>query len=212
MYDMQCPGCGHRTAMMLIDQTIDELNIKNKIIVGLDVACCSLLIDELRYDAVMCPHGRVLPVCNGIKKVQHEKIVISYMGDGAAYAIGTNEMIHAAHRNDDALCIVINNGLFAMTGGQIPPSAFDEKAFDIVPLLKNMDIPFLARESLSNRENIYNCRKYMKEMFESYMTNGGFHLLELLSPCPTNNHMSVKENVEYINVTVSKILKCGRFI
>ena len=107
MYDMLCPGCGHRTAMMLLDDIIKEKNIKDKIILALDVACCSLLIDFVEYDSIMCAHGRVLDVTKGYKSMRKDNVVISYMGDGAAYSIGIEEMIHSARRQDDALVIVI---------------------------------------------------------------------------------------------------------
>ena len=65
MYDMLCAGCGHRTAMMLLDDIINEMHLKEKVILALDVACCSLLIDYVDYDAIMCAHGRVLDVTKG---------------------------------------------------------------------------------------------------------------------------------------------------
>ena len=86
MYDMLCPGCGHRTAMMLLDDIIGEKKLKERTILALDVACCSLLIDFVDYDSIMCAHGRVLDVTKGYKTVRENAVVISYMGDGAAYS------------------------------------------------------------------------------------------------------------------------------
>ena len=212
MYDMLCPGCGHRTAMMLLDDIIKEKKLKNKIILALDVACCSLLIDFVEYDSIMCAHGRVLDVTKGYKSMRKENIVISYMGDGAAYSIGIEEMIHSARRKDDALVIVINNGLYSMTGGQITPTTIiDNKGFLIEELLKPFDISYGARCALTDIDNINMAKSCITKAFDNYVNNGGFNIIELLSPCPTNYKVTPKDAVKYINEEVTKIYKIGEF-
>ncbi|MBR3288986.1 MAG: 2-oxoglutarate oxidoreductase [Lachnospiraceae bacterium] len=218
MYDMLCPGCGHRTAMMLIDDIIKQKNIKEKTMLALDVACCSLLIDFVAYDSVMCAHGRVLDVTKGYKTMRKDNVVISYMGDGAAYSIGMEEMVHAARRNDDALVIVINNGLYSMTGGQITPTYIDTqnsneyKGFLIENLLNGFEISYLARAALTDKENIDNAKKCLDKAFTKYMTTGGFNLVELLSPCPTNYRVTAQKAAEMINDSISKIYKIKEFV
>lgn len=217
MYDMLCPGCGHRTAMMLIDDIVKEKNIKEKTLLALDVACCSLLIDFVAYDSVMCAHGRVLDVTKGYKTMRKDNVVISYMGDGAAYSIGMEEMVHAARRNDDALIIVINNGLYSMTGGQITPTYVDAhnsdyKGFLIENLLNGFNISYLARAALTDKKNIDMAKQYLEKAFIKYMSNGGFNLVELLSPCPTNYKVSAQKAVELINEKVSKTYKIKEFV
>lgn len=215
MYDMLCAGCGHRTAMMLIDDIVREKKIKEKIILALDVACCSLLIDFVDYDSIMCAHGRVLDVTKGYKEVRKENIVISYMGDGAGYSIGIEEMIHSARRNDDALVIIINNGLYSMTGGQIAPTYINTNSdigFHIEDVIGKLPITYLARASLSDKENIDLAKKYLAKAFDNYIDRGGFNLVELLSPCPTNYKMTPKEASDFINEKISKVYKVGEII
>ena len=218
MYDMLCAGCGHRTAMMLLDDIISERKLKEKTILALDVACCSLLIDFVDYDSIMCAHGRVLDVTKGYKEVRKENVVISYMGDGAAYSIGMEEMIHSARRNDDALIIVINNGLYSMTGGQVAPTYVDtvginvDKGFKIEDIISNFPINYLARAALSNKENIELAKKYINIALDKYVNKGGFNLVELLSPCPTNYKMTPKDAAEMINDKLSKVYKIGEFV
>lgn len=214
---MLCPGCGHRTAMMLIDDIVKEKNVKEKTMLALDVACCSLLIDFVAYDSVMCAHGRVLDVTKGYKTMRKDSVVISYMGDGAAYSIGMEEMVHAARRNDDALIIVINNGLYSMTGGQITPTYVDAnnencKGFLIENLLNRFEISYLARAALTDKKNIDIAKQYLEKAFTKYMSNGGFNLVELLSPCPTNYKVSAQKAAELINDEVSKIYKIKEFV
>lgn len=221
MYDMLCAGCGHRTAMMMLDDIIGERKLKEKIILAIDVACCSLLIDFVSYDSIMCAHGRVLDVTKGYKEVRKDNIVISYMGDGAAYSIGIEEMIHSARRNDDALVIVINNGLYSMTGGQLAPTYVDAtvnsearlyEGFRVEDVIAKLPISYLARAALSDKENIDIAKKYINTAFDKYTNAGGFNLVELLSPCPTNYRMTPKDAADMINDKWSKIYKIGEIV
>lgn len=207
MYDMLCPGCGHRIAMLLIDKICENKNIVDKTIFALDVACCSLLIDDIKYDAVMCPHGRVIPVSVGYKKVKKENIVISYMGDGAAYSIGFNELIHGASRKDDLLVIIINNGLFAMTGGQKSTTNMSNPPFLIEKILDSFDVRFMARAYLSDKDNIDNASQVLEEAIDSYMKYGNTNIVELVSPCPTNYHKNPKDAALILNDEVMKKYK-----
>lgn len=225
MYDMLCAGCGHRTAMMLLDDIIGERKLKEKIVLALDVACCSLLIDFVDYDSIMCAHGRVLDVTKGYKTVRDDMVVVSYMGDGAAYSIGIEEMVHSARRNDDALVVVINNGLYSMTGGQVAPTYVNKvgdnlesskmsvnAGFKIENLISGFSISYLARAALSDKENIDLAKQYINTAFDKYIKSGGFNLVELLSPCPTNYKMTPKDAADYINNTLSKVYKLGEII
>ena len=213
MYDMLCAGCGHRTAMMILDEIINKNSIKEKTIMAFDVACCSLLIDFVDYDSIMCPHGRVLDVTKGYKSMRNKNVVISYMGDGAAYSIGIEEIIHSARRNDDSLVIVINNGLYSMTGGQISPTTIvNENGFCIENILKAFNISYFARAALTDIENLNLAKNYIQIALDKYMNKGGFNMVELLSPCPTNYKTTVKDAIDIINDKVSKVYKIGEFI
>lgn len=249
MYDMLCAGCGHRTAMMILDEIIKKKKLKEKTILALDVACCSLLIDFVDYDSIMCPHGRVLDVTKGYKTMRNENIVISYMGDGAAYSIGIEEMIHSARRGDDTLIIVINNGLYSMTGGQktvtyignpvgangpvdhsqltnlnennddvgascasplpVGADSIRPHPFTIETIISQFPITYLARAALTDSDNLNLAKTYIEKAFDNYMTIGGFNMVELLSPCPTNYKLSPKDMTEKINNEWAKIYKIG---
>lgn len=228
IYDELCPGCGHRIAMNLIEKVIEEKKIAEKTIIALDVACCSLFIDKLPYDSIMCAHGRVLPASKGIKNIKEDSIVVSYMGDGAGYSIGLNETVSSALRNDNVLMIVINNMLFSMTGGQASPTTLSGiktittpygkdkikygDALKIEDVISKFNISYLARAALTNKDTINDAYKYINIAFENYIKNGGFNMVELISPCPTNNHMKPKDIYKYIDDEILKYYKLGEFV
>lgn len=227
-YDKLCQGCGHRIAMHIIDDIVREEKIEKKIILALDVACCSLIIDDAEYDSIMCPHGRVLPVTKGIKSIKNDSIVISYMGDGAAYTMGLSEMLNSAMKNENAFVIVINNGYLSMTGGQTcnttikgvkttsSPYGKDEKiegnAIKIEKLIKNFNISYMARAALNNEKNINDAYRYIKKALKKYINEGGFNLVELISPCPSNTKLTPKDTFKYIEDFILKYYEVGEFI
>ena len=117
-----CPGCGHGIAFRLIAEVMEELGLSDKLLLTVDVACCSLAIECVKYDTIMCAHGRGVATAIGAKKVRPENPVCAYLGDGAAYSIGMAETIHTGLRNDNVVVITVNNSLYGMTGGQMAPT------------------------------------------------------------------------------------------
>lgn len=170
-----CPGCGHGIAARLIGEIIDEMGLQQDFIPTVDVACGALNMDTWRFDTVMAAHGRPVVVAIGVKKVRKDKLSVAYIGDGAAYAIGMAETMHAALRNDNVVVIVMNNGVFGMTGGQMAPTTLigqkttsspkgrDPKKqgepFDVVKALDNLilhtwPVPLLtARQQWARQKN-----------------------------------------------------------
>jgi len=62
-------------------------------------------------------------------------------GDGDAFAIGGNHLIHAARRNIDITAIIMNNNIYGMTGGQYSPSTGYGEFATTAPY-SNIDHPF----------------------------------------------------------------------
>ncbi len=117
-----CPGCGHGVAHRIIAEVIDELGIRGKTIGIAPVGCAVLAYDYIDVDMVEVAHGRAPAVATGMKRCNPDKIIFSYQGDGDLAAIGTAEIIHAAHRGEHITVIFINNAVFGMTGGQMAPT------------------------------------------------------------------------------------------
>lgn len=96
--------------------------MQENFIATVDVACGAWSMDNWNFDTVMCAHGRPMVVAAGVKRARPDKLVAAYLGDGAAYSIGTAETVHCALRNENIVAIVLNNGVFGMTGGQMAPT------------------------------------------------------------------------------------------
>ncbi len=222
-----CPGCGHGLAVRLIAETAEKMNLEEKLITVVDVACGSLNINSWKFDTVMAAHGRPIPTAIGIKKVRKKNPVLAYIGDGAAYSIGMAEMMHAGIRNDNIITIVINNSLFGMTGGQCAPTSLPGQITTSTPHGKNpdtwgmpfkiedafsgMNIAYLARGSMADAKGMTISKKYIETAFEKHMAGEGFCLVELLSPCPTNLNMTPVKCAQRITEEMIPYFPLGEF-
>lgn len=223
-----CPGCAHGISDRIIAEAVEELGMREKFIPTVDVACGAWSMNIWDFDTVMCAHGRPMVVAAGIKRVRPDALVAAYLGDGAAYSIGTSETMHCALRNENIVAIVLNNGVFGMTGGQMAPTTLpgqktasspkgrDPKTqgslFDVVKTIEHMDIAYLARAALDCPANITKAQRYIKKAFEKQMRGEGFCLIELLGACPTNWGLSPADACERIRTETLKYYELGEFI
>jgi len=223
-----CPGCGHGIAHRLIAEAIDELGIRGRTIGIAPVGCAVLAYNYLDVDMVEVAHGRAPAVATGMKRANPDKIIFSYQGDGDLAAIGTGEIIHAAHRGEQITVIFINNAVFGMTGGQMAPTTVlgqvtattqqgREAANEGYPLQVSELLELLPgaiyveRCALSGAAQIRKAKKAVKHAFELQLNGAqGLSLVELLSPCPTYWRMTPVKAMEWIEKEMTKAFPLGR--
>ncbi len=203
-----CPGCGHAIALKQLGFLIDQMEIKNQTAFGIDIGCSLLAWDFFDVDTIQTHHGRVVPVMVGYKLVKPERISLAYMGDGAAYAIGLQSLLHAALRNNPITVIVINNENYAMTGGQMSPETLPGTITSTTPKGKSNAFgpglhgpelirqvadkkAYIARASVSNPLGL---RKVLEKAIEHQTKKNSFSFVEILSICPTNWKTDAKES------------------
>ena len=223
-----CPGCGHGIAHRLIAETIDELGIHGRTIGIAPVGCAVLAYNYLDVDMVEVAHGRAPAVATGMKRTNPDKIIFSYQGDGDLAAIGTAEIIHAAHRGEQITVIFINNAVFGMTGGQMAPTTVlgqvtsttqhgrDEhlegyplQVSELLAILPGAI--YIERCALCGPAQISKAKKAVKHAFELQVNGAkGLSLVELLSPCPTYWRMSPARAMEWIEKEMTKTFPLGR--
>ncbi len=223
-----CPGCGHGIAHRLIAETIDELDIHGRTIGIAPVGCAVLEYNYIDVDMIEVAHGRAPAVATGMKRTNPDKIIFSYQGDGDLAAIGTGEIIHAAHRGEQITVIFINNAVFGMTGGQMAPTtvlgqttATTQKGRDAAnegyPLQVSELLALLPgaiyveRCALSSPAQIRKAKKAVKHAFELQVDGAkGLSLVELLSSCPTYWRMTPVKAMEWTEKEMTKAFPLGR--
>jgi 2-oxoglutarate ferredoxin oxidoreductase subunit beta len=223
-----CPGCGHGIAHRLIAETIDELGIRGRTIGIAPVGCAVLAYDYLDVDMIEVAHGRAPAVATGMKRTNPDKIIFSYQGDGDLAAIGTAEIIHAAHRAEQITVIFINNAVFGMTGGQMAPTTMlgqvtattqqgrraegDGYPLQVSELLAMLPgAIYVERCALSSPAQIRKAKAAVRHAFELQINGAkGLTLVELLSPCPTYWRLSPPDAMKYIETEMTKVFPLGR--
>ncbi len=224
-----CPGCGHGIAHRLICETIDELGIRGRTIGIAPVGCAVLAYDYIDIDMVEVAHGRPPAVATGMKRTNPDKIIFSYQGDGDLAAIGTAEIIHAAHRGEQITVVFINNAVFGMTGGQMAPTTMLGQVTATTPkgrqaigegyplqmseLIANLPgAIYVERCSVSNPAQVIKAKKAIRHAFELQVENRpGLTFVEVLSPCPTYWRMTPVKAMEWIENEMIKVFPLRRF-
>jgi len=191
-----CPGCGHPEVLKALGFAIDELGLQSKIAFGVDIGCSLLAWDYFNLDTIETHHGRTIPTMVGFKRANPDALCIAYVGDGGAYAIGANHLLNAAIRNDNIMVIVVNNAVYAMTGGQEAPTTLPGMKVKTAPC--GADQHFIRAPEIIRTVNPtayvargittiqFGLRKLFKDAIQHQQAGKGFALVEVLSQCPLN--------------------------
>ena len=210
-----CPGCNHGIAHRLVAETIEELGLEDNVIGVAPVGCAVFAYDYFNCDMFEAAHGRAPAVATGIKRVHPNTCVFTYQGDGDLASIGTNEIVHAAHRGEKITVIFINNAIYGMTGGQMAPTTLiGQKAttcqegrtkeqagmpIRMAELLSTLDgCVYAERVCVTDIANINKAKKAIKKAFQYQMEGHGLNIVEVLSTCPTNWGMSPVEAIKWL--------------
>jgi 2-oxoglutarate ferredoxin oxidoreductase subunit beta len=186
-----CPGCGAGIITQALLRAIDELGINIDDCVFVSGIGCSAWIPSplINADMLHTTHGRPIAFASGVKLGLPDKHVIVVSGDGDLSAIGGNHLIHAARRNINLTVILVNNGIYGMTGGQTAPTTphgmttitspygNNEYEFDISALVKAAGASYVARWTT------YHPRQMTKSIKKG-LEKKGFAMIEVITQCP----------------------------
>lgn len=186
-----CPGCGNGIITQAILRAIEELGLDMEDFIFVSGIGCSAWIPSPLFDAdtLHTTHGRPVAFAMGVKLGLPEKNVMVASGDGDLAAIGGNHLIHAARRNLDLTVVLVNNGIYGMTGGQTAPTTPRgvstisspygslEHAFDISAMIAAAGAPYVARWTT------YHPRQIIRSIKKAIQKRG-FALVEVISQCP----------------------------
>lgn len=227
-YTHYCPGCTHGTAHRLVAETLDELNLRERTILVASVGCSVFAYNYFNVDACEAPHGRAPAMATGVKRVNPDKIVFTYQGDGDLASIGMGEVMHAAARGEHITIIFLNNATYGMTGGQMAPTTLPGQKTTSSPFGRDIQMTgapihmaeilsglagtaYSVRRSLHDARHVIQAKKAIRTAFETQIAGKGFSIVELLSSCPTNWGMTPEQSLAWIKENMLPVYPLGDF-
>ncbi|GAA0289442.1 2-oxoacid:ferredoxin oxidoreductase subunit beta [Rhodovulum strictum] len=184
-----CPGCGHGIALRALVWALHEQGIdKDKLAVVSGIGCSGRLSAYIDANTFHTTHGRPLTFATGLKLARPDLSVVVITGDGDCLAIGGNHLIHAARRNLDITCLMLNNEIYGMTGGQVSPTTAEgrytsttpqgntEPGFDACALAAAAGAGFVGREVTMQVLGL-------RDLIGQAIAHKGFSFVEVLSDC-----------------------------
>jgi len=194
-----CSGCGLGQCHKALVKAIDELGYGiNDIVWGTSIGCAGRqTFATWKGDSFAGTHGRVYAIARGLKlALPPEKKLVLTVGDGDAFGIGFNHLLHAVRVNMDVTIMVCDNLGYQSTGGQFgwttpggsvtdssPYGMFEPNwvspKMDVLNIIREAGATFLARYvSMDGPAIVEGAKKALQ--------NKGFSLLHVVFPCTTN--------------------------
>ena len=210
-----CPGCGHGIVHRLLCEVLDEMNLTGDAIGVAPVGCSVMSYNYFGCDMIQAPHGRAPAVATGAKRVNPDKIVFTYQGDGDLAAIGTAETVHVGTRGENIVIIFINNTTYGMTGGQMAPTTLPGQITQTTPFGRNTEtaghpiricemmatlsgVALAQRVAIDSVPHIRETKKAIRKAFENQVAKRGLSIVEVLSTCPTNWGLSPDKAMNFV--------------
>ena len=120
-----CPGCGDFGVLSATYKALAQLQTQRKdVVVVSGIGCSSRTPYFMSTYGFHSVHGRSLPVATGIKLANPDLTVLVMAGDGDLMAIGAGHFPHAASRNINLTCVMMDNQTYGLTKAQASPTSF----------------------------------------------------------------------------------------
>ncbi|WP_062045577.1 thiamine pyrophosphate-dependent enzyme [Lentimicrobium saccharophilum] len=210
-----CPGCGHGTAHRIVMEVLEEMDIQDKTIGIAPVGCSVLAYEFMNIDMQQAAHGRAPALATAVKRLNPDKFVFTYQGDGDLAAIGTAETIHACNRGENIVIIFINNGIYGMTGGQMAPTTLPGMKSSTSPYGRDVhmmgnplkmtelvaQLPgtiYVTRQAVHTPANVRKTKKAIRKAFENQKLNKGLSFVEIVSNCNSGWKMNPVQANEWM--------------
>jgi 2-oxoisovalerate ferredoxin oxidoreductase beta subunit len=204
---------------------IEELGIQDRTIAISPVGCAVFLYYYLDVGNSQAAHGRAPAVAIGHKLANPHSVVISYQGDGDLASIGLAEIVSAAQMGVPITVIFVNNGTYAMTGGQMAPTTLQGQKTTTTPygrtpffgeptkmaeLIAQLDgSVYVERVALFDSKQRNRARKAIKKAIGMQVENRGFALVEILSECPVQLHLDPVEAEQWVKENMVPVFPLG---
>lgn len=210
-----CPGCSHGVVHRIIAELIDEMGLEDKSIGVAPVGCAVFAYNYIDVDWVEAAHGRAPAVATAIKRLNPDRLVFTYQGDGDLAAIGTAETIHAANRGENIVIIFINNGIYGMTGGQMAPTTLLGMKTATTPYGRRVDLNghplritellapldgtcYVTRQAVHTPAAVRKAKAAIKKAFENALAGKGTSVVEVVSTCNSGWKLTPAQSNEWM--------------
>ena len=222
-----CPGCSHATVNKLIADVLSDMSLPEDKVIGVSPVGCSVFIyNYIDIDWVEAAHGRAPAVATAVSRLNRDKMVFTYQGDGEVAAIGTSEIVHACNRGENIAIIFINNAVYGMTGGQMAPTTPlgmktvtcpDGRTVELngypLPLTdllcRTEGACFVSRECVTSYKAVVRAKKAIRTAFENTLAKRGTSVVEIMATCNSGWKMSPHDANVWLDGRL-KEMKMGR--
>lgn len=204
-----CPGCGIFGIFAALKKAASSLGLDpEEMVIVTGIGCHGRLSNYFKAYGFHALHGRTLPVASGVKLSNPGLSVVAVSGDGDAYSIGLNHLIHSVRRNVSITYLVVDNRVYALTQGQTSPTSSigfvsvstpqgsKELPLDGPRLALASGGTFIARGFSGNPVGL-------TSLLKRAVKHRGFSLVEVLSPCVTHNKVNTyqwfKDSIEWLD-------------
>lgn len=221
-----CPGCTHGVVHKLIAEVIEELDIQDKTIGVSPVGCGVFAYNYIDIDWAEAAHGRAPAVATAISRLNPEKYVFTYQGDGDLASIGCAEIMHACNRGENIVVVFINNAIYGMTGGQMAPTTLlgqvtsttpygrDAKLngfpMKITELLAQLDgTCYVTRQSADTPGAVRKTKTALKKAFQNTRLQKGVSFVEVVSTCNSGWKMTPADSNKWMRENMFKKYPLG---
>lgn len=199
-----CPGCPNFTILASAKKAVTDLvgegYARHEDFVTVSgIGCHAKIYDYINTSGFYGLHGRAIPVANGIVLGDPSLKVMTFAGDGDAYAEGISHFVHSARMNPNYALFVHNNKVFALTTGQVTPTTelgypgkSTPKGNPFIPMnpvavALEFGASFVAREYALDAKNL-------AETMKAAIKHKGFAFVDIVQPC-----ISFHDFTEYVS-------------
>ena len=217
-----CPGCSHGVVHRLLAELIDEMGLEDKTIGVAPVGCAVFAYNYIDVDWVEAAHGRAPAVATALNRLNPEKFVFTYQGDGDLAAIGTAETIHAANRGENIVMVFINNAIYGMTGGQMAPTTLLGQKTATTPYGRRADLNgfpikisdilagldgtcYVTRQAVHTPAAVRKTKAALKKAIQNALDKKGTSVVEVVSTCNSGWKLSPAKSNQWMEENMFEI-------
>jgi len=188
-----CPGCGHHGVLASVYRAMSELGIAPSDFISISgIGCSSRLPYFVKSYKMHTLHGRAGAVATGTQLARPDLPIVVTGGDGDGFSIGGGHMPHMARKNVNMSYVLMDNGIYGLTKGQVSPTSRRElKAYttpyggveepmDPITYMLAYGATYVAQAFAGNP-------KMCAALIKGAIAHKGFSYVNIFSQCPTFN-------------------------